>query len=80
MKLSVRAESIILSAPLAESMILSQCRPRASMPCETAHERALMLKASYSQQAALRFVVGRSYSVQYKGIFGALDKGQMLYV
>ncbi len=26
------------------------------------------------------FVVGRAYSVQYKGIFGMPDKGQMLYV
>jgi hypothetical protein len=54
MILSVHAESIILSAQPAESMILSQRCPHASVPWNSAHERALMLRASYSQRAALR--------------------------
>ncbi len=52
--LSVRAESIILSAQLAKSMILSPCCRRTSVPWESACECAFMLKASYSQRAALR--------------------------
>ncbi len=38
--------------PLEESD--NQRCPRTSMPCESAAKRALMLKASYSQWAALR--------------------------
>jgi hypothetical protein len=52
--LSARAKSIILPAPPAESMMLSQCRPHMSISWQSVRECALTLRASYSQQAALR--------------------------